>query len=237
MKIIFYCGFLFTLILLNGCTENVINPSEDDLITTKIIGKWKANNYETLLLNSDGSFVDTSLAIFSDNPGVYVPHSVVKGKYYVNNEILYFYDVNLMYAKAVEMSPTISFGIRLEPRVIKINESGLTLQIVKILEPIENNYPNLSGKWESTSWVGAYDKDIQPYFKGGEQKEVYHFYNDSLKVNYTSEYLFNTTLTNSNYLTDYDFDGVNFQYDNLTYQVEFKNNKMYWYWYLINYSK
>ena len=183
MKIIFYCGFLFTLILLNGCTENVINPSEDDLITTKIIGKWKANNYETLLLNSDGSFVDTSLAIFSDNPGVYVPHSVVKGKYYVNNEILYFYDVNLMYAKAVEMSPTISFGIRLEPRVIKINESGLTLQIVKILEPIENNYPNLSGKWESTSWVGAYDKDIQPYFKGGEQKEVYHFYNDSLKVN------------------------------------------------------
>ncbi len=228
----------FVVYLISGCDDNSVNPSEDDIIVSQIIGKWVSKNYETLVLRSDGTFVDTSLAIFSDNPGVYVPHYVVKGKYYVNSEILYFYNVSLLYAKAVEMTPNnIRFGVQLDPRKIKVNTSGLNLQIIKILNPLENNFPNLSGKWEAKSWAGVYDKDIQPYFKGGETKETFQFFNDSSKVNYKNEYLFNTTLYGSNYLGDYTFDGLNFHFQNTTYQIEFKDNKMYWFWYSINYTK
>ncbi len=64
----------FVVYLISGCDDNSVNPSEDDIIVSQIIGKWVSKNYETLVLRSDGTFVDTSLAIFSYNPGVYVPH-------------------------------------------------------------------------------------------------------------------------------------------------------------------
>jgi hypothetical protein len=233
-----YLAIIFTLILVNGCSENITNPPEDDILNTQLIGKWEAKNYETLILNNDGTFIDTSLAISEDNPNKYVPHCVVTGKYSIADNILYFYDVTLQYAKAASVTPpAVAFAATFEPRKIIVNGNELNLQTVKILNPLESYYPNLNGKWESTSWIAVFDRDIQPQYKGGKRNEVFNFFSDSLKVNYSVEYLFNTSLSNSNYITDYSFDGTNFQYQNTTYQVEFKNNKMYLFRYSINYSK
>lgn len=237
MKYFLFLLFPF-LILFFSCSETIVSPSEDNLPTSNIIGTWKVKNYQTLVLNSDWTFIDTSFAIFADSPNVYVPHYVAKGKYTVDDSILYFYDVTLLYAKAASVTPpAVAFGVTMDPRKISVSGNQLNLQIIKILNPLESNYPNLSGKWESISWVAVFDRDIEPHYKGGKQKVVYNFLNDSLKVNYSVEYLFNTSLTNSNHITDYSFDGINLTFHNTNFQVEFNNNKMYWLWHSIFYSK
>ena len=233
------------LLLIISCSENVTNPSgdqivttDDDLLTAKIIGKWEVKNYETLVLNSNRTFIDTSFAIFADSPNVYVPHCVVEGKYSVDDSILYFYDVILRYAKAASVNPpAVAFAVTMDPRKISFNGDQLNLQFVIILNPLESNYPNLIGRWESISWVAVFDRDIEPQYKGGKKKLDFNFYNDSLKVNYSVEYLFNTSLLNSNYVIDYTFDGINLSIQYINYKVEFRNNKMYWFGYTFNYLK
>jgi hypothetical protein len=227
---------LLLIILVSGCSENIVSPTEDEMLSSQIIGKWEAKNYEILILKDDGSFIDTSLATFSDNPTKYVPHYIIEGKYYVREEVLFFYDISLLYAKAEESA--LAFGAPLDPRKIIIDNNNLSLQLIKIFDPKENNYPNLTGKWESSSWVGVFDKNIQPNYKGGEQMQIFDFNSDSLKLNYSIKYMFDTELVEYETKTNYDFDGNVLKYQNYPeYNVQFKNNKMYWSYYIINYTK
>ncbi len=218
--------FLF-FSLFSGCSENIIEPLNITL-SSQLSGKWESKNYEILNLNNDGTFIDTTLAIFADNPNEYVPHTVVDGKYYVTDSIVYFYDVNLLYAKAAESA--FAFGTTMGPRKIGINGNNLTLQHVQVFNPKGNNYPYLNGQWESISWVGAFNKDIIPHYNGGKQKRIFNFNSDLLMVNYSIKYLFNTNLSASSTTTDYSFDGNVLKYGNYPYfKVKFKNNKMYWF--------
>lgn len=232
----FLCVFSL-FILLNGCSDVVNSPTEEQLIAENITGRWVNENVEILTLKNNGIFIDTTLTQFVDSPGVFIPNYVINGKYSIKNNILYFYDVVLQYAKAASSEYIISFGVTINPRRISISGNELNLQFLQILNPLENNYPYLSGKWESITWMAVFDRFMQPQFIGGEKREAFDFIHDSLKVNYSSEYLFTTSILGYSCAYDYSFEDNYLQFPNVKYKVEFKDNKMYWIMYEQHYVK
>ncbi len=228
---------LLNLILLSlfsiNCKDNVVVPSEDEVTTGKIIGTWKYPNYEIITFKSDGSFIDTSLALFTDK---YETHYVLKGKYTVNNSIIYFTDVSLVYCKAADNSTVISFSTTIDPKAISFKNDQLNLESVKILEPKDNS-STLNGKWEVLSWIGYYENSSQPKYNGGQMKETYIFNKDSMTYVYQNEFLFYTSMSSGSISSKYNYNNsqLDFGYP-LYFRVEYKNNKMYWYYYSLTFQ-
>ena len=231
----FFLILFITSILFISCNEEIVSPSEDDILTSSLIGKWEATNYDIITFNADGSFVDTALGLYTNN---YETHYVLKGKYSVNNSVVYFSDVSLTYFKGCESPSVISFSTAIDPKKVSFNNSNLNMEPVRILEPIDNSNNSLNGQWQAKIWMGSYENNSQPKFKGGQIKETFNFNSDSLNCLYQKEYLYQTNMQPENRQINYNYNGSSLDFGYPPYfRVEFKDNKMYWFYYAVNYSK
>jgi hypothetical protein len=234
LKVIIFILFISSIHFIS-CNEEIVSPSEDDILTSRLIGKWEATNYDIITFNGNGSFIDTALGLYNTN---YETHYVLKGDYLVKNGIIYFTNVSLTYFKGWESPSIISFSTMIDPKKVSFANDILNMEPVKILEPSNNLDYSLNGEWQSIVWLGCYEKSSQPNFKGGQIKETYNFSSDSLICHYQTEFLFQTNMQHENRNINYNYNGssLNLGYPPY-YRVEFKDNRMYWFYYSVNYSK
>ncbi len=231
----FFLFIFISIILIISCNEEIVSPSEDDILTSNLIGKWEATNYDIITFNSDGTFIDTALGLYNNN---YEAHYVLEGKYLIQNSIVYFSEVILKYCKGSESPSLISFSTAIDPKKISLNNGVLILEPVRILASLNNSTNILNGEWQTIIWLGSYENGSQPKYSGGQIKEIYNFNPDSMSCIYTKEYLFETNMKIENRHIDYNYDGSTLDFGFPPYfRVEFNDNKMYWFYYAIDYSK
>jgi hypothetical protein len=198
---------LFVFIFI-GCSEdNIVDPSNDDLIQNNIVGHWKFNDYRSLTFLADGTFID-SMFIESTQSNL-TPQNIVVGKYFIKNSILDFSELRLDYSifPTIITSPS-EFGFVQHYDMYKISfeDNNLKMQAAKIFEKDNSNSTVLKGKWNSYQWVATYITADDPEQNGGKLEESFNFMPDSNICEYSSRYSFETTAkADSNKIYSYSY--------------------------------
>ena len=220
-------AFIFSILLMS-CRENVVAPSEDSIVSSKIIGRWEATNWEVITFNKDGSFLDAPLGSYSTG---YEPMFIFTGKYTVRDAVVYFEDVTLAEVKGQNQPSSGSLITTIDPKKIVFHNDTLTIESVKVLNAIDNNGDSLRGTWECYTWVGSFEYKEKPILGGFQMKENYTFNNDSLLCSYKQQYVYPTSI-------EPDTEKMKYNYSNAVmdlgyyphYRVEFKDKRMYWFY-------
>ncbi len=191
---------------------------EDEVLNQRLIGSWKAKNYETLTFNPDGTFIDTLWADIPYTSTVYAPVYVIEGNYSVKNGLLNFYDATFTYVRAAADKFALQYYSILYPRYVRMDSDDMFLQVTPVLSS-RNDSTLLNGEWEMTNWICVYNKNYDPQIVGGKIKESYNFVSSELKCNYNRTYFFDAGVENISIISAYTYEHprINFQTPDLDF--------------------
>lgn len=198
-----YQIIIFLLILLGGCkkdsqpTQSQSNLTVDDLLKSKIIGQWKCGSAWGYTFNADSTFI----AVYS-NPSSSTPDTVIykdiyiaKGKYSINNSIMTFSQMELVYADTTFLLPFVYMTYYIYyPHKVEFKNENLVLNLMDILSPVDKDGKILQGKWETENWIVQIERRPTSKAFFGKIKKEYYFNTDSMKYtlkltnNYDSPY-------------------------------------------------
>ncbi len=225
------------VILLTNCKDNVTDPQNTTNTRSDILGKWHSTFYGGIEFTADGNFTDSSKTWFCTSTSPKAEY-VVKGKYYVIDDIIYFYDVKMIYSMWQDSSAISGMLSPISCVKISFLEGSLCLQKVQVLEPVDVYNEKMKGRWTNTVWAGVYERDKNPKYSGGQIKYLYTFNTDSVNCKINKDLLFNSIFTATEDTTEYFFENGYLDFSNgNSYFVEFANNKMYWYSFMASYQK
>ena len=225
---------LFSIITFYGCSEinNPITPSEDDLLKSKLIGRWSEYGNYIIHFYNDNTFIDSLYDLTHPDSLQFI----VKGKYNIKDSIWIPYELKCLFADTINVSPNV-IGDRLMfyPQKVYILNNKLDFNLVEILTQSIGNKNDLVGTWESEVWIIGIEKRINWEVIQGSIQNSYTFYPDSLAYNLSITSSINSSFINSKDSGSYSYNPpileLNSFYFNVrfyTMEVTFKNNKMYW---------
>ncbi len=225
---LFYSSILIlSIISFVSCSENsVTEPTvqNDDFLKKEIIGTWGVNGYRITYF-TDGSFIDSS-TFKNVETQLWKADEIKKGKYRIENGIIYHYDLEIVYF-AENISVPIYEGYT--GSEINISNNILTSTPVDILTPNEKA-EDISGYWTTKKWLTTYNSETSyegylecTYQMDKSNSTYFHqiiFLNDS-----------NIKTINYNDLYDYKPPYLKLVISTVprTLTVEFKDGLMYWY--------
>ncbi len=226
------------MLLLNvvGCkkesqpTQLQPDISGDDLLRSKIVGEWKCGSARGYTFNADSTFT----AVFSDpayttsDTVIYKVVYIAKGKYSINNSIMTFPQMELVYADTTFLLSFVDMQYYIYyPHKVEFKKENLVLNLMDILSPVGSDGKMLKGKWETENWVVQIERRSTITSLFGKVKKEYYFDTDSLKYTFK--------LTNnygSHYQVQSDSGKFTFSADRLSYSAhitipEFVSGKLY----------
>ena len=221
------------LLLFISCSENIINPSEDDLLTSKIIGTWKDNqNYSITFYNNntfkDSIYFDSNPDTSANNYGLFIR----KGKYSISNSVLELTEFNI---DTIITNSMIGMGMNSTHSEISIINNQLRMIPLLIFYKPDNYVSDLWGEWTNTGWYCQRDADTTLYKPiYGPTVEKYIFYKDSSFCTHSksTHNLYNDSTYTYTANWDYSYTPPYLDipapaYYNL--KVKFGSSKMHWY--------
>ncbi|MFH0733843.1 MAG: hypothetical protein V1773_05150 [bacterium] len=238
MKIKYIFAFLIvSLSLLTNCNDDISSPENNTTIRTDILGKWHSTFYGGIEFTKEGYFTDSSKTWLCTSTSPKAEY-VVKGRYYVIDDIIHFYDVKMTYSMWQDSMQIEGMLSPISNVKISFLDGSLCLQKIQILDPVDEFNTKLTGRWTTIMAAGTYERDQNLKYKGGEIKYVYQFNTDSVTCKINKEILFETIFANTEDTVDYFFVDDYLDFTNgYSYFIKFDNNKMYWYSFLASYQK
>jgi hypothetical protein len=223
--------FTFPLLLSSCSDENIINPIDSEL-TKDIIGTWKGESNYSITFFSNGFFIDSTY--FENNPDTSFNNFglfIRTGKYNISNSVL---TLSEFYFSEVITNASIWMAFVSPPFEISIANNILKMKPFTLFDNIGNNKRDLWDNWETNSWLcqaDAFDSSQTFY---GTYQQIYTFIEDSTEYLHTSK--FHNLINDSSYVHS---SSRSFTYNppyldlpvesNYNMLVQFKYNKMYWY--------
>jgi len=182
-----------SFLLISGCSKSTqptqpISTSNDELLRTQIVGQWKCSSSWNFTFNSDTTFIDS---LFFGVSSPYVAHNelwyVVKGKYSINNGLLTFPQMELVFADTTHLLPVNFFEYYVfYPSQVVFTNGNLVLNVMNILLPVNGDGKSLNGNWEAENWIVQIEREANLVTFFGKMKEDYHFDENSFKYSLTS---------------------------------------------------
>jgi hypothetical protein len=192
-----------------------------------IIGTWKNNFNYSITYYPDHTFIDSLILRIQLNDTSII---VKKGKYDITNSILTYDE---FYIDTLIGQNQYDFFYWESAYEITIDNGILKRKQLDIFKNIGENKMNIWDKWESTSWFAQFNPNNNFETYNGRLIRRFYFIQDSNLCLFTGEI--------HNVVTDSIYENSSYYYVNynpprlslsnsLFYFVEFKDQKMYWYY-------
>ncbi len=181
------------LVVIFGCKKDV-QPTQpiggangDDVLRSKIVGLWKAGSAWSYTFRADSTFVDSFFTPkYLPDTIVYEIVYVAKGKYSINNAVLTYPQMELVYA---DTSYLLSFNNMTYyiyyHHKIEFKNEVLVLNLLEILSPVNGDGKVVTGKWEAENWIAQMERRPAATILFGKIKKEYQFDEATHKYNYT----------------------------------------------------
>jgi len=225
---------LLTLpLLLIGCAEDIINPSEDDSLIGKLIGTWKDSQNYSITFYSNNTFLDSIYFegitdTSASNYGLFIR----RGKYNISNSIL---NLTEFHFDTVITKATLGLGMNSTHSEISIVNNQLRMIPFLIFYRVNNNGNDIWGEWTNNGWYCQRYTDTT-FYKPicGPTVEKYIFYKDSSFCIYSksNHNLYNDSTYSYTYNWDYSYTPPYLNIPASAYynlKVNFDSVKMQWY--------
>lgn len=229
---------VFILILLASCQpdSNITSSSSPDnsLLSTKIIGTWensRSNGSIVTTYNTDFTFIDSIFYIDETDTSNKKLMEIRGGTYKIISNIIKY---EKLYVSFFDTSSNIiSFTwVPFNKELHFPSDSLLFLRAMDILYPLSKDNNDIWGNWANVKWIYNYSRFHESNFYAGRVKYTYSFNKDSIKYEYTSEYLGETSLNGVIWKLDYSYNQSRLDLSGGFKNIEvlFKGGFMYWYY-------
>ncbi len=183
-KLIAVLFLLFSL----GCekisqpTQPQSNPADDQVLMSKIVGHWKAGSNWNYTFRADSTFIDS---FFTPSPTsfdttIYVVAYVVRGSYAINNAVMTFPSMELVYADTSLLLPFFyETDYIYYPHKVEFKNDMLVLNLMDVLSPVNGDGKAVNGYWQTDNWIVAIERRPTNTAYFGKIKKEYYFNVDS----------------------------------------------------------
>ena len=231
-KVKIFLLFISSLLISNCSEENITDPIDSEL-QKNIIGTWVGNSGYSITFYSNGLFKDSIYFEGIQDTSYYNYGLFIRtGKYDISNSVLMLSE---FYFTKVITEASIGMAYVSRPVEISITNNVLKRKMFALFYNIGEGKNTLWDKWESNEWLCQADAVDSLQNLYGTYKQIYHFVEDSSQYSHSST--FHNLINDSTYTYE---SKRNFTYNapyldlpveaDYNMLVQFKNNKMYWYY-------
>lgn len=132
---------------------------EDIDLTKRLTGNWRAEDRESIIFFDYGKFIDSLFIEVPHVADVFIPEFIFEGKFIVINSEIIFSEVKVIYSKAAETTPDISFHRMINRRTISFVDNELFLQEIQKFYPKQSYEKIANGKWECGNSAVVFQSD------------------------------------------------------------------------------
>lgn len=216
-----------TIFVLSCKSDNPIEPDIDysnaDLATQLAHYKYSDSGY-SLQFFPDGKFIQSQKENWYNN-GLLVKFYERTGKYELEDNLVKLSDIKVNYNKSLG-----GIAIIWSDQEVSLVDGKIVFKGVTVLDGKENNN-ELWNYWTTVKWAYIYNESPEMIYNGREEY-FYEFISDSPKVRWGWDYPDGKPWPPTEYKSNYTYTPPELFLKNMVenYLVEFKNNKMYWYY-------
>ncbi len=218
---------IFSLIMI-GCDETSSPQPIKYTMLGNLIGQWHSDYSGGIIFYEDGTFVDSIKTWYSNSISQKAEY-VVQGNYMLNDSILTFSNVKMLYCMYSDDPLHRGILSYYKPAIVSFAGGDLQLRKTMKVEKQNSSTTDFSGEWKTTIYGIEYQRDNTPQYVCGEVNFTLNF-NDSTAICTISENrLYNSMFENKTDEHDYSFENGWLEIINFgSYFVEWINGKAYW---------